>query len=236
MMNCIIVDDEPIARRGMERIVSRHPQLNLLGTLDSAEAAAAFMTDNQVDLVFLDIQMPGTDGLESARRIPEKTLVIFTTAYPEYAVDSYSVDAVGYLVKPIDTVLFDKAVAKALDYKALMAKATAEQADARSDRDYMIVKADRRFHRIPYREILFIEGLKDYVIFRLTEGRRLVTRTTVKSLEEILPGEMFARVNKSNIVNLDAVESFDSNDVVIGDTEIAIGAGYRDAVIERLLG
>lgn len=188
------------------------------------------MSGNQVDLVFLDIQMPGTDGLEFARRIPEKTLVIFTTAYPEYAVDSYSVDAVGYLVKPIDTVLFDKAVAKALDYKALMAKATGEQADARSDRDYMIVKADRRFHRTPYREILFIEGLKDYVIFRLTDGRRLVTRTTVKSLEEMLPGEMFARVNKSNIVNLDAVESFDSNDVVIGDTEIAIGA----ATVTRL--
>lgn len=113
MMNCIIVDDEPIARRGMKRMVGNHPGLHLLAALDSAEAALDFLADNPVDLLFLDIQMPGLTGMELARRLPEKTMVIFTTAYSDYAVESYAVDAVGYLLKPIDPKLFEKAVSKA---------------------------------------------------------------------------------------------------------------------------
>lgn len=235
MINCIIVDDEPIARRGMKRLVEAHPQLNLLAALDSAEAALDFIATNDTDLIFLDIQMPGLDGLSLARRLPERTMVIFTTAYSDYAVDSYSVDAIGYLLKPIDRALFEKAVGKAVDYAVLLSRASGETADVRPAADYVIVKADRRFHRVPHADIRYVEGLKDYVILYLSEGRRIVTRATVKGMEEMLPSGMFLRVNKSNIVNLGAVDSFDSNDVFIGDTEISIGAVYRDSVTSRLL-
>lgn len=236
MMNCIIVDDEPIARRGMKRMVGNHPRLHLLAALDSAEAALDFLADNPVDLLFLDIQMPGLTGMELARRLPEKTMVIFTTAYSDYAVESYAVDAVGYLLKPIDPELFEKAVSKAEDYSALLAGEMADADSARPSRDYIIVKADRRFHRVPYRDILYVEGLKDYVILHLADGRRMVTRMTVKGMEEILPDGEFLRISKSSIVNIGAIDSFDNNDVFIGDAEIAIGLSYRDAVMGRLLG
>ncbi|MDO4320650.1 MAG: LytTR family DNA-binding domain-containing protein [Bacteroidales bacterium] len=233
-MNCIIIDDEPIARRGMKRLVENDSRLDLRGVFSNADEAADFLAGNPIDLVFLDIQMPGTTGIEFARQIPDRTLIIFTTAYSEYAADSYEVDAMDYLVKPIDTARFSKAVTKAADYIALLRNQADEDEPARPASDYIIIKADRRYHRISHDDITYIEGLKDYVIIHLTD-RRVVTRMTVKAMEEALPSDKFLRVNKSNIVNVKAVDSFDNNDVLIGDTEIVIGLAYRDNVIGRLL-
>lgn len=235
MIKCVIVDDEPIARRGMKRMVEQHPELDLLACVGSAEETLSFLAENDVDLLFLDIRMPGLSGLELARRLPQRTMVIFTTAYPDFALESYSVDAIGYLVKPINRALFDKAVGKALEYSRLLAAAADEPSDTRPSQEYIIVKADRRYHRIAYRDILYVEGLKDYVIMHLADGRRLITRITVKGMEDSLPGDVFLRVNKSYIVNLSAVASFDSKDIFIGDMEISIGMNYRDAVMERLM-
>lgn len=234
-MKCLIVDDEPIARRGLKRLVEAHPQLELCGMAANADEAAAFMATDIVDLVLLDIQMPGLTGIEFARQIPHDTLVIFTTAYSEYAVESYQVDAVDYLLKPIDPGRFDRAVSKAADFHAMLKK-EAEPADSsRPTADFIIVKADRRYHRVMHVDILYIEGLKDYVIIHLRDGRRLVSRMTIKGMEESLPADMFLRVNKSNIVNIGEVESFDNNDIFIRDSEISIGQAFRDVVIERLL-
>lgn len=234
-MKCLIVDDEPIARRGLKRLVEAHPQLELCGMAANADEAAAFMATDIVDLVLLDIQMPGLTGIEFARQIPHDTLVIFTTAYSEYAVESYQVDAVDYLLKPIDPGRFDRAVSKAADFHTMLKK-EAEPADSsRPTADFIIVKADRRYHRVMHVDILYIEGLKDYVIIHLRDGRRLVSRMTIKGMEESLPADMFLRVNKSNIVNIGEVESFDNNDIFIRDTEISIGQAFRDVVIERLL-
>lgn len=119
-MRCIIVDDEPIARKGIQKLVARISQLELLDSFNSAEAAAGYMQITNVDLIFLDIQMPGVNGIEFARSIPKHTLIIFTTAYSEYALDSYEVDAVDYLVKPIDAAKFRKAVDKAITYHSLL--------------------------------------------------------------------------------------------------------------------
>lgn len=235
MIKCLIVDDEPIARRGLKRLVDANPQLELSGMAASAEEAAALMADDPVDLVLLDIQMPGLTGIEFARQIPHDTLVVFTTAYSEYALESYQVDAVDYLLKPIDPARFDRAINKAVEYHELLVKGRDDAEEAKSATDFIIVKADRRYHRVMYGDILYIEGLKDYVIIHLNDGRRLVTRMTIKGMEECLPGDTFMRVNKSNIVNIGAVDSFDNNDVFVRDAEIAIGQSFRDTVLERLL-
>lgn len=139
-MKCIIIDDEPIARRGMKRLVESHPGLELAGMLDSAEAAIDFLSGNDVDLLFLDIQMPGMTGMELARRLPEKTMVIFTTAYSDFALESYEVDAVDYLMKPIDPMRFSRAVAKAEECASLIAGSSRDMGEARPAPDFIIVK------------------------------------------------------------------------------------------------
>lgn len=234
-MKCIIIDDEPIARRGMKRLVDSRHELELAASLDSAEAAGDFLADNNVDLIFLDIEMPGVSGIEFARQIPRDCLVVFTTAYSEYAIDSYEVEALDYLMKPIDPMRFNRAVDKAISYHGLLESAgSAPEEPAVGVTDHIIVKADRRYVKIKLDDIIYVEGLKDYVIIHMPE-RRVVTRLTLKGIEELLPYPAFIRVNKSNIVNRDRIDSFDTNDVFIGTTEISIGASYRDIVLPTLL-
>lgn len=235
MITCITVDDEPIARRGMKRLIERNPQLNLLASFGTADSVMEFLSDNDVDLIFLDIQMPGMTGMELARKLPAHTMVIFTTAYSEYAVESYETDAIGYLMKPINPELFDKAVKKAIDYHDLLSKAPDDAGTTACSTDHIIIKADRRFHRLNYQDIVYVEGLKDYVILHIADGRRLVTHSTLKAMAEMLPQGLFLRVNKSNIVNVAVVDSFDSNDIFIGDAEISIGLNFRDEVMGRLM-
>lgn len=234
-MKCIIVDDEPIARRGMKRLVDSRHELELLASLDSAEAAEEFLAENDVDLIFLDIEMPEVSGIEFARRIPRNCLVVFTTAYSEYAIDSYDVEALDYLVKPIDPVRFNRAVDKAISYHALLSTAGVSSEPPVSVADHIIVKADRRYVKVNLCDIIYVEGLKDYVIIHLPD-RRVITRMTVKGIEEVLPASEFIRVSKSYIVSRDKIGSFDNNDVFIGTTEISIGASYRDIVLSTLLG
>lgn len=233
-MRCIIIDDEPIARKGMKRLVESRHELELVGSFDGAESARGFLDSESTDLIFLDIEMPGVNGLEFARSIPRDCMVIFTTAYSEYAIDSYEVEALDYLVKPIDPARFNRAVDKAISYHALLASAAMSE-PAISTPDHIIVKADRKYVRISLDDILYVEGLKDYVIIHIPD-RRVVTRMTVKGIEELLPESRFIRVNKSYIVSLSRIDSFDSNDVYVGETEISIGASYRDSVLATLLG
>ena len=235
-MKCIIIDDEPIARKGMKRLVDSRNELELLASFGNAETAEEFLEDNDVDLIFLDIEMPEINGIEFASRIPRECLVIFTTAYSEYALDSYEVEAIDYLVKPIDPARFNRAVDKAISYHALLDSASVSAGEpAVGVADHIIVKADRRYVKINLDDIVYIEGLKDYVIIHLPE-KRVVTRLTLKGIEEVIPASGFIRVNKSYIVSRDRIDSFDSNDVFIGDTEISIGASYREAVLSSLLG
>lgn len=233
-MKCIIVDDEPIARKGIKKLVDQISQLELLDTFNSAEAASEFINTTTVDLVFLDIQMPGINGIEFARSIPKHTLIIFTTAYSEYALDSYEVDAVDYLVKPIDAAKFRKAVDKAITYHSLLMDEE-EKSVEQVEEEFIFVKSDRRFFKVNLKDILFIEGLKDYVIIQL-ENQRIITRMTLKSIHEMLPQSTFLRINRSYIINRNKIESFDNNDVFIGKYEIAIGNMYRDEFFEILMG
>lgn len=231
-MKCIIIDDEPIARKGMKRLIEFHSDLELTASFDSAESAEAWLSENQADLIFLDIEMPGMNGIEFARKLPEKCMVIFTTAYSDYALDSYEVEAIDYLVKPINKERFNRAVARAVTYKNLVDSTVVNSVD--SVLEYIIVKSDRKFVRVRLDDILYIEGLKDYVIIHLLD-KRVITRMIVKSMEEMLPKNKFIRISKSYIVNKQKVESFDNKDVNIGSTELAIGLSYREQVLNSLL-
>lgn len=232
-MKCIIVDDEPIARKGMQKLTERVSLLELIGCFNCAEAAAEFMKTNEVDLIFLDIQMQGITGIEFARTIPKNTLIIFTTAYSEYALDSYEVDAIDYLVKPIDEAKFRKAVNKAVTYHSLLLEEEEKNIESVED-EFIFVKSDRKFFKVNLKDILFIEGLKDYVIIQM-DGQRIITRMNVKTIHDMLPKKTFLRINRSYIVNKDRIESFDNNDVFIKTYEIAIGNSYRDAFFEELM-
>ena len=232
-MNCIIVDDEPLAREAIEILVKDTSQLNLTGMFNNAIGASKFMEENPVDLIFLDIQMPGITGIEFAHNISKRTLVIYTTAYTESALDSYEVDAIDYLIKPVDPERFHKAVNKAIAYHSLLLKEEKENIEA-GNTEYFFVKSERRYFKINYKDILFIEGLKDYVILQLKD-QRIITKMTLKAIHEQLPASLFFRINKSYIINTRHITSFDNNDVIIRSHEIAIGNSYRDDFFEKFV-
>ena len=232
-MNCIIVDDEPLAREAIEILLKETPQLSLIRTFNNAQSASDFIRENTVDLIFLDIQMPGITGIEFAKTIPSNTLVIFTTAYSEYAIDSYEVDAVDFLVKPIEAERFVKAVNKAIAYHSLLLSEEKNNLETTED-DFFFVKSERRYFKINFDEILFVEGLKDYVIIQ-TDTQRIITKMTLKIIYTFLPQKSFFRINKSFIVNTQKITSFDNNDVFIQSYEIAIGNSYREAFFEEFV-
>lgn len=232
-MKCIIVDDEPIARKGIRALIARVPELELVETFNNATSAADYLTDHSVELIFLDIQMPGVTGIEFARNVPKDTLIIFTTAYTEFALDSYEVDAVDYLVKPIEFERFRKAVHKAFNYHSLLLNGEKEAIEQGED-DYLFVKSERRYFKVNFEDILFIEGLKDYVILQLAD-QRMITKTSLKAIYEQIPQPMFFRINKSYIINTRHINSFDNNDVYISTYEIAIGNSYREAFFDKFV-
>ncbi|WP_455664733.1 LytR/AlgR family response regulator transcription factor [Phocaeicola sp.] len=232
-MNCIIVDDEPLAREAIELLTKDISSLNLTGTFNNAASAAQFMDQNVVDLIFLDIQMPGINGIEFAKMISKRTLIIFTTAYSEYALDSYEVDAIDYLIKPVDPERFKKAVTKAFSYHSLLLQEDKENIETAAD-EYFFVKSERKYFKVNFEDILFVEGLKDYVILQLNE-QRIITRMNLKAIYDLLPKSIFLRVNKSYIVNTTQIEAFDNNDIFIKNYEIAIGNSYRDSFFEEFV-
>ena len=227
-MNCIIVDDEPLAREAMKLLIEEAECLQLVGSFNSAATASDFMEQHVVDLVFLDIQMPGITGIEFARTISKRTLVIFTTAYTEYALDSYEVDAIDYLIKPVEAERFQKAVEKAQSYHSLLLQEEKEAIETIVAAEYFFVKAERRYFKVNFSDILLVEGLKDYVILQLGEQRII----SLKAVFDLLPKDSFLRVNKSYIVNTTHIDSFDNNDIFIKSYEIAIGNSYRDDFFE----
>lgn len=226
-MNCIIIDDEPLAREAVAMLIEQTGDLELTGSFNSPATATDFMGSNSVDLIFLDIQMPGISGIEFARDIPSETFVIFTTAYSEFATDSYEVDAIDYLIKPVKPERFKKAVEKAYAYSRLLAADYTQNNIERIADDFFFVKADRRIFKIRFSDILFIQGLKDYVVIHL-ENQKVITAMNIKTIYDQLPREMFVRVSKSYIINVQHIGSVDNNTVYIGPNEIPVGNIYRD--------
>lgn len=234
-MNCIIVDDEPLARSEMRSLISEISGIDILGEFSSAPSALEFLKDNEVDLIFLDIEMPMVTGLEFAEMFPKKSLIIFTTAYSQYALKSYELEAVDYLLKPIDPQRLEKAIDKAILYTELLSKDTVKNTVESNTADFLFIKAERRFYKINFSDIKFIEGLKDYVVIH-TRHQKLITAMNLKTIHQKISGETFIRVSKSYVVNMNYIDSFDNHNIYIEDSEIPLGEVYRSEFFTRFAG
>ena len=231
-MNCIILDDDPLARKGIEKLLSAEQSVQLKGCFNNAVTALEYLSLNPVDLVFADIQMPGMTGLEMARQLGTGTLVVFITAHPGYAVDSYAVDALDYLVKPLNRERFQQCIQKAKAYLQLL-KADEHQKETTCSMydDYIFVKSGRLFHKVQFSDIAYIEGLKDYVVIH-HQQQKLLTALNVRTIQAQLPASQFVRVSKSYLVNLRHISTVSTYAVFIGNTEIPIGDSYRKVFFE----
>lgn len=208
--------------------------LEVVGEFNHALEANNFLSANEVDLMFLDIEMPGLSGLDFLRSLKKRPLVILTTAYPQYALESYELDAVDYLVKPIRLDRFIKAVNKAKELHDLLQLA-GQTASVEIAQDYIYIKADRKYIKVFFKDIAFIKGMKDYVL--LYAGRdKIITAMNIKTIHEQLPPSIFARVSKSHIVNINFIQAIDQDSIQLrGDVqeEIPLGDTYRDDFITR---
>ncbi|UKB81463.1 LytR/AlgR family response regulator transcription factor [Chryseobacterium sp. MEBOG07] len=234
-MNCIIVDDEPLARSEMRSLIAEISSIDILGEFSNAPAALEFLKDNDVDLIFLDIEMPMVTGLEFVEMLPKKSLIVFTTAYSQYALKSYELEAVDYLLKPIDPQRLEKAIDKALLYTELLSKDTVKNTVESNTADFLFIKAERRFYKISFSDIKFIEGLKDYVVIH-TQQQKLITAMNLKTIHQKISGETFIRVSKSYVVNMNYIDSFDNHNIYIEDFEIPLGEVYRADFFTKFAG
>ena len=233
-MNCIVVDDEPLARQGMEMNIAQVPSLQLLGSFSNALAASDFIRKERVDLMFLDINMPELSGLDFLKALRDAPLVIFSTAYPQYALESYELDAVDYLVKPIRIERFLKAVNKAENHFRLLQQESNTNQVEKIEDDFVFIKADRKYFKIYFKDILYIEGLKDYVII-YTADNKIIASMNVKTIAAQLPAAIFARVSKSYIVNILHITSFDNELVYIKSNEIPLGQSFKDDFLKQYI-
>ena len=225
-MNCIIIDDEPLAREEMQAMLHEIAKVELLGEFSNATSAIGFLKNHEVDLIFLDIQMPMVTGLEFAAQLPKQSLIVFTTAYPQYAFKSYELDAIDYLLKPIDKGRLEKAVIKASTYRKMLVEDTSKNTIEANTDNFLLIKSERRFYKINFTDIKFIEGLKDYVVIYML-NQKLITAMNLKTIHQKIPQHIFLRVSKSYLVNKDYIESFDHHNIYVGESEIPLGDVYK---------
>ena len=228
-INCAIIDDEPLAAGLLESYVSKTPYLNLTGTYNSAITAMRDLRDNPVPLLFLDIQMPELSGVEFAKILPKDTKIIFTTAFPQYALEGYKVNALDYLLKPISYEDFLRATEKAQDWYNVLQKR-----EAYNDDRIMFIKSEYKLLRVCLDDILYVEGLKDYVRICLKNGEKIMSLMSMKKLEDYLPHPEFLRTHRSYIVHMPEVRSIDRFRIVFGDVFIPISDNYKEEVQQYL--
>ena len=229
MIRCILVDDEPLALEVLENYVERVSELQLVRKCDDALQAFEILHKEPIDLIFLDIQMPVIDGLGFLKSLKNPPAVILTTAFPQHAVESYNLNVVDFLLKPISFERFLKAFNKVKEKSNVTS-----QSSHIANVNYIFLKVDSKLLRINFSEMLFVEGMKDYLKIYLKD-KMLVVHQTMKSLEESLPPEMFRRVHKSYIVSLSAVRSVTGNFIEIADKEVPIGANYKEELLSTIL-
>ena len=233
-MKYIIVDDEPLAREGLRALADQMPVLQNEGTFSNAVTAAGFLAENKVDLVFLDINMPGMDGIEFAKTISGQTLIVFTTAHPDYALESYDLEAIDYLLKPVNAERFQRAVQKAQVYSGLLHQEEKDTPIEEVTPEFIFIKSERQFVKLFISDILYIEGLKDYVVIN-TEKEKYITLMNIKTIHQKLPQHIFARVNKSCLVNIHHILSFDNHMIRLKTTGVPLGSTYRDTFLESYI-
>ena len=232
-LRCIVVDDEPLAVKMLEGYVERTPFLELEASFNDPVEALSAIRERKPDLAFLDIQMPDLDGMELSRMIPPETRIIFTTAFKQYAFESYEVSALDFLLKPIRYQKFLEAAEKAREWFMLKEAASAAPAvvPAAEAKTSTFFKVDGALRKVEFDDILFVEGMKDYVmVFLASQNQPLVTHVTMKGMEEMLPERQFMRIHRSFIVALDKVASVSATgDVKVGDRLLHVSDAYREA-------
>lgn len=235
ILSCVIIDDEPLAVSLLESYVKKTPYLDLRGKYGSALNAVTELTNRPVDLLFLDIQMPELNGLEFSRILPAETRIIFTTAFERYAVDSYRVNALDYLLKPISYSDFLQSTNKALSWFQLSRREGNNTPGTKADVESIFVKSEYRLLQVELRKILYIEGLKDYIkIYLEDEPKPILSLMSMKLMEDTLPASRFVRVHRSFIVNLDNIKVIERNRIVYGKEYIPISDNYKQRFLDAL--
>jgi DNA-binding LytR/AlgR family response regulator len=226
MIRTIAVDDEPLALQLVTGYINKTPGLELAGSFDNPQEALEFVINQKVDLIFIDIQMPDLTGIEFTRALTGGPRVVFTTAYEKYALEGFKLDVVDYLLKPFSYEEFLKAVGKAA---RLIRIEQSEQEKVESNSEFLFLKSDYKIRRINFNDILYIEGLKDYVkVYTAGEAKPVLSLITMKLLEAKLPPARFMRVHRSFIVNLGRIETIERSRIVFGKTYIPVSEQYKE--------
>lgn len=224
-MTCIVIDDEPLARKGIQLLIEQLPQLQLLGEFSNVIDADEFLKNTAVDILFLDIHMPRMNGMEFLKSTQPSSKVIITTAYPQFAVEAFELDVTDYLVKPIRFERFYKAIHKAQQAKNVTTtKISPEE-------EYIFIRSERKYIRSNFCEIDYIEGLKDYVIIHCGADKHIVA-TNLKTIQISLPANLFMRISKSFIVNVSKIKSIDHEWVLLHSQKLPIGDNFKTSVLD----
>jgi two-component system LytT family response regulator len=235
-MKCVIIDDEPLAVDLLVEFVGRIDSLELVTTFTNAIDAISIINQSEIDLIFLDIEMPHFSGIDFINAIEKKPLIIFTTAYSDYAVEGFNLGAVDYLVKPIPFNRFLKAVMRAQQIFAPKSLPLPNQITSppEIEHDFMFVRAEYENVKINFSDILFIEGLKDYVKIYTTDNKYILTLISLIKLENLLSSKGFSRIHRSYIINIKHVKSIQKNKVLIAEKRIPISESYKTAFFEKI--
>lgn len=235
-LRCCVIDDEPLASGLIASYIEKTPFMELIGEFSSPKDAISTILNDNVDVVFLDIQMPQLNGIEFAKIIPTTTRIIFTTAYSNYAVEGFRVNALDYLLKPISYEEFLAAANRALRWHDLNARQPKRQAESpMTEGEYIIIKSEYKLVQININEIVYIEGLKDYVkIYIDGTEKSIMTLLSMKSLEQTLPSDLFMRVHRSFIVNLSKIRVIERNRILFGKVQIPISDSYKEAFADYI--
>jgi len=232
-LKSIIVDDEPVARKVLEEYIEDIDFIELSGKLENPIKANAFLHNNEIDLMFLDINMPKLSGIEFLRTSSSLPMTIMTTAYAEYAIEGFELDVIDYLVKPFSFERFLKACNKARDFY-IYQQATKEKPDKGINENYFFVKCDGRIEKVMHDELIYIEAMLNYVVLH-TETRKMIVYLTIKGIIEKLPAEKFLKVHKSYIVNLGKIKNIVENEINLGNSKVIISQNLYDGVMKEIL-
>lgn len=233
-IRCLAVDDEPLALELLEDNISKLPFLQLVATCSSAMEAMEYVQNQAVDLIFLDIQMPGITGLQFIKSMTNPPMIILVTAYEKHALEAFGLNVVDYLVKPSSFERFVKACNKAWDLFRLKSKQN--QTNGSTDSDYFFVNVDYSLVKLLYADIAYMEGLKDYIKIHLNKSlKAIVTRMPLKAMEAQLPSNKFIRIHKSYIISIAAINIIKKNSVFIGNTELPISENYKENLMQVIV-
>ncbi len=232
-VNCIIVDDEPVAREVLENHLGKIDSIHVIASCKSAIEAFKIINVQPVDLVFLDINMPEISGLSFAKSISKEIKIIFTTAYREYAVEGFDLKAIDYLLKPISFERLQQGINKFFEESTFIVPKQSQEIQIEQN-ESIFVRSDRKMVKVNFKDIVYIESISDYIKVHFDGGNTLVTRETLSNIEARLPRNDFIRTHRSYLVSLHKIETFTSETIGIGKHEIPISRSYRDEVVERL--